>query len=166
MYCVKYGKGKLYYSPMLFGTAIMQNETSVGKPNKYQRTPLWEAAAMKIISELLDNHRVWQTDKLPETVLSNIFISGNTLYIHLLNHSGSSVPFQSNIPVLPGKNSWSDPGEIKFTLPYKNISKVTAYSPEFIGISKDLPFQNSDKGCQITVPAQTFRIYTIIKINL
>ena len=166
LYCVKYGKGKLYYSPMLFGSSIMQNETSVGKPNKYQRTPLREAAAMKIISELLDNHRVWQPDKLPETVLSNIFRSDNTLYVHLLNHSGSTVPFQSNIPILPDKNAWIDPGEIKFTLPHKNISKVTAYSPEFIGISKDLPFKNGEKGTQITVPAQTFKIYTIIKITL
>lgn len=121
---------------------------------------------MKIISEILKDHRVWQTDQLPETVLSNIFRSGNTLYVHLLNHSGSTVPFQSNIPILPGKDAWSDPGEIKFTLPYKNIRKVTAYSPEFIGISKDLQFKNGTKGTQITVPPQTFKIYTIIKITL
>ncbi len=166
LYCLKYGKGKLYYSPMLFGTAIMQNEISVGSINKYQRTPLMEAAALKIISDLINDHRVWQPQQVPETVLSSVFKSGNDLYVHLLNHSGSAVPFQSKIPILPGNEAWSDPGKIQFTLPYKNIRKVTAYSPEFIGNSKDLPFKNVEQGTQITVPAQTFKIYTVIKINL
>ena len=165
LYCRKYGKGKLYYSPMLFGSAIMQNEISVGSVNKYQRTVLRENAAMKIISEILEPHRVWQVEKLPETVLSSIYKDNSALYVHLLNHSGSSVPYQSNIPVLPGPNAWSDPGEIKFTLPYKNIRKVTAYSPEFPNGGKALPFIPAAQGTQITIPEQTFKVYTIVKIT-
>ena len=159
-------KGRFVYRPDMRAAAFCAREAELNREWTFNPDRAAEKAYRDKLAEVMAPGAYWKVSA-PETVFTTIWTEADgTAAVHFVNAGGACLKpgelITFDLPKVPFPAISED---IVFTIPAKNVRRVTAASPEFSGV-RDLPFRSNDDGTvSVTVPKGLFLTYVVVKLN-
>ena len=161
-----FGKGRFCYFPRLEAERFWARELSPPKKWAFDPNPKGQAAFRKMMARLVGDAAVWRTDA-PDKIVTTIWRQKDgTFVVHFLNEQGANLKPGEAMTAESPEPAFPEIGrDIVFSIPARNVRRVTAASPEFEG-ERELPFRSlSDGRMEVTLPKGLFRAYVLVKMR-
>ncbi|MBR4220674.1 MAG: beta-galactosidase trimerization domain-containing protein, partial [Victivallales bacterium] len=165
LYETEYGKGRIIYTPFVFGHSVWNDEQMVGTVFKGERRPVCEALFQSVICIYAGNANAWEPGNTPAGVLTGVFDVAGKSVIHFLNATGSKLQKGEVVPPNPPAEMFPQLQEdIRFAVYMDKASQAYAVSPDFIG-RRSLQFENKDGRVHVVLPKELLKAYTIVYVE-
>ena len=165
LYETQYGKGRVLYTPFVFGHSVWNDEQMVGTVFKSERRPVCESLFQAVISEYGGNANAWESGNTPAGVLTGVFDVGGKSVIHFLNATGSKIKKGDIVPPNPPEDMFPMLNDdIRFAIFKPNATQAYAVSPDFAG-PRPLQFVNQDGRVKVILPKGLLKAYTIVYVE-
>ena len=163
--CHKLGKGKVYFSPAAFGNRSAAYEVTSKKPFKFAYSRENDDLVMQIIRQVAADHFVWQTENVPEQVITSLYtVKNKSLAAHFLNATKSNYKKGDIVPSVPPKNIF-EPIKETMSFTVKHPGKTAyAVSPDFPG-RKALKLERKGEFAKVVIPGGTLSGYMIVYVE-
>ena len=163
--CNKIGKGMVYFSPVSLGYYSAAYESTSKKPMNFAKNAERDATVLKIIKLVAGKNFAWQTDNVPEQVITSLYATcDGKIAAHFLNATKSNCKKGEIVPSVPPKNVFEPLKQsMSFTVKHPG-KKAYAVSPEFAG-RKSLPLKRNGEFARVTIPGGTLGGYIIVYVE-
>ncbi|MBO4513144.1 MAG: hypothetical protein J5746_10280, partial [Victivallales bacterium] len=163
-----YGKGRIIYSRLTFGSILNEDESSAGGKVTWNPSPELLSLGRNLMKKLFAEESIVKYEEVPEGVLSSIYIEnapgGKPRYVlHLLNGTGIELKAGQTIPANAPKGTWSPIQKdlvFDFAPTKKQVAltgepkQAMAVSPDFKGQVQCSISKTGDSTWRITMPSK------------
>ncbi len=165
LYEIQYGKGRVLYTPFVFGHSVWNDEQMVGTVFKSERRPVCESLFQAVIRDYAGNANAWEPGNTPAGVLTGVFDVAGKSVIHFLNATGSKIKKGDIVPPNPPEDVFPMLNEdIRFAIFKQNATKAYAVSPDFPD-PRPLQFEIKDGRVNVILPKGLLKAYTIVYVE-